>query len=761
MNPTENLTPEQLEAVRHTDGPLLILAGAGSGKTRVLAHRIARLVKEEGVPPGNILAVTFTNKAAREMKERIHRLAGRKDFPYIGTFHSLCARILRSHLPDIGFPGNFAIYDERDSRHLVKEALNMLNLDERRFPPKMVKSLFSLVKIQLGKRPPVWDERLENLYNTYEELLRKNQALDFDDLLKKTVEMLIESPDILKHYRDKFRYILVDEFQDVNYCQYVFLKLISEPKKNICVVGDDDQSIYGFRGADSSIILNYRRDFPGVKIVKLEQNFRSTQPILQVANALVTMNSGRMEKELWCTREGGDPVFLFRASDAKEEAKFVVRTIKTLQSEGYTPDQCAILFRINAQSRVFEESCIQGGINYLNLGGVRFFDRVEIRDILAVMKLLVNPFDKACLRRASDFALPGIGAKRLDIIYRAAEETGGDMLRALVSEKVQNEIGERAAQSCRSFYNVMERLRAEMPRKSPHEFIKIVLDSTGYKKRIEEERTAEAVSRLENIEELISQAREFEETHPGSDLTEYLNEISLYTDIDSYDPGENAVTMMTLHSAKGLEFPVVFLTGMEEGLLPHMRSLDSSRDIEEERRLTYVGITRGKKKLFLSWAERRTIAGSAGSRDPSRFLAEIPRELLKKIDPVIPASKQGIVRVVKSAPSPGEKREWKPGDQVVHSLFGEGVVLSASGNSVRVDFGKKGEKVLRADFIAPKNSGGLAPGKRVEHKQLGKGILQNISGGVAEVIFSGGTMVRVKSSDLSALGDIPAPPLVP
>ncbi|MCD6310571.1 MAG: UvrD-helicase domain-containing protein, partial [Candidatus Eremiobacteraeota bacterium] len=564
---------------------MLVLAGAGSGKTRVLTCRIAKLVKNEGISPGNIVAVTFTNKAAREMKERIRHITGRSDFPYISTFHSLCARILRNHLETLGYPGGFAIYDERDSTALIKDILKEYKLEESRYPPKMLKGMFSLAKIKLEKNPFDGDQTLQKIFSLYENLLKKNRALDFDDLLKKTVEMFYNFPDILKTYRERFHYILVDEFQDVNYSQYILLRLLSRPRNNLFVVGDDDQSIYGFRGADVSFILSFKKDFPDAKVIKMEQNFRSTGPILKVANSLVTRNTGRMRKKLWCTVNEGDPVFLYRAVDAREEARFVISTIKELRTEGFTPDQCAILFRINAQSRAFEEACIQQGLNYHTVGGVRFFDRAEIRDLLAILKLLINPFDRACFRRAAVFALRGIGPKRLEMIYDLSENFGGNLINTLSSEKLLSELGEKTCETCKKFYLIMENLRIDMGRMRPHEFIKHVLEKTGYLEKLEDEKTAEAISRLENLEELISQAREFEEANPGSDLEEYLNEVSLYTDVDTYDFIDSAVTMMTLHSAKGLEFPVIFLTGMEEGLLPHIKSLASPGSIEEERRL--------------------------------------------------------------------------------------------------------------------------------------------------------------------------------
>lgn len=732
----DGLNPTQREAVLYGDGPLLLFAGAGSGKTRVLTHRIAHLILERGVRPRNVLAVTFTNKAAREMRDRLEKLVGTgatKEL-WAGTFHSTCARLLRERGETIGLPRDFVVYDDDDQITLIKECLHQLNLDDRQYAPRAVLSFISRAKEKLID-PEHFKEHFhgffENvvarIYTLYQEKLTLNHALDFDDLIGKAVRMLQQREDVREHYQNKFKYVLVDEYQDVNMAQYKLTQLLSDGTRNICIVGDDDQSVYGWRGADIEIILGFEADYPDAQIIKLEQNYRSTKTILEAAYAVVSRNRGRKDKKLWTDNPDGDAVMVWEAMNEQEEAVYVAQVIREALEEGTRRySDFAILYRTNAQSRVLEEAFINWKIPYQIVGGVRFYERREIKDIMAYLRLIHNPYDSVSLKRIVNVPARGIGATSWARIEEAAQNRGVSLWDA-VADLDGIELKPSIKKAVQGFTALIASLRSRREKLTITKLVEAVIEETGYKKLLEAEKTVEAQSRLENIQELSTVTLQFEMTSEDPTLRGFLEQTALIADIDSLGgQGADAVVMMTLHSAKGLEFPEVFLIGLEESIFPHFRSLQDDKSLEEERRLAYVGITRAQNKLHLTFAARRTIFGNIQINPPSRFVRDIPLEHLAvpaggripgfarsrqrelnsysggvatKPKPVgVGAVSSGSGAGIKSAGAP----PFKPGEKVKHAVFGQGVVVGCTGAGdeaqVTVAFPNVGVKKLVAGY---------------------------------------------------------------
>ena len=642
MSLLDTLNPQQREAVTTTEGPLLVFAGAGSGKTRVLTYRIAHLLDQGLASPNELLVVTFTNKAAAEVRERVASLVGPQRFPYLGTFHGCCLRMLRTEHEAVGLPSAFSIYDTGDSTTVVKEALKELSIPEERLAPKRARSIISnakngLIDADTFARKEANTPELEiaaRVYKIYERVLRENGALDFDDLLVRAVRMLTDHPALLEKYRDRFRYILVDEYQDVNQAQYILLQKLASKHRNICVVGDDDQSIYGFRGADVSLILRFERDFPDAKVVKLEQNYRSTQAVLDVANAVVSNNPNRSPKKMWTTNDKGVPPRLYEASEGRAEARFIVRKIRDLVRNGEaTHGDIAVLYRTNAQSRTVEETLKGAAIPYQVVGGQRFWDRKEIRDLVAYLRVVVNPDDELSLRRIVNVPPRSLGTVTVAKLDAHAERQGLKLYDALREAERAGDIGAKAIAALSELTKLFEDLKARSETMKVTDIIDKIIRTVDYKAFIAPDRTPESTSRLENIDELVNTAaqfeRETEQTGEPATLAAFLNRVSLSSDLDDLDEKGGAVSLLTLHAAKGLEFPVVFLVGMEEGFMPHARVFDFPDEIEEERRLAYVGLTRAEKHLFLCLARQRDVFGQEQPRMKSRFIEEIPPHLIE------------------------------------------------------------------------------------------------------------------------------------
>ena len=631
------LNPPQREAVLHTDGPLLILAGAGSGKTRVLTHRVARLI-EDGVPPWAILAITFTNKAAREMKNRIDNLCGEgADDAWIMTFHACCARMLRKDIEKLGYDRNFSIFDDDDQNKLIKNVLTELKLSEKNFPPREIRAAISDAKNKLmtpeeykravGNQFP--QSKYAEVYIQYERALKKSNALDFDDLLMKTIQLLVNHPPVLEYYQRKFRYIMVDEYQDTNAAQYKMVYLLAGDRRNVCVVGDDDQSIYGWRGADIRNILDFEKDFPGCKVVKLEQNYRSTSTILDAANQVIAHNSGRKEKTLWTDSGEGEKIRLFRAEDERDEAVWVGKTLADLQKKGESMGDAAILYRMNAQSRVVEEVLVRLGIPYRVYGGMKFYERKEVKDLVSYLRMLVNPNDDLALERIINEPKRGIGDSTVDQLKDFAREEEMPLLSAVFAADEAG-LTKRALSSVEKFAGLMEELADAKLRMPPQTLLRYVIEQTGYEEQFKKEDNEENANRLGNIKELENAVAEYVEADPQGGLEGFLENVALVTDLDNLDEKTRALTLMTLHSAKGLEFQHVFLIGMEEGIFPTSRAMMDDVKMEEERRLCYVGITRARKQLYLSCARSRALFAMRNYNESSRFLQEIPQRLVEE-----------------------------------------------------------------------------------------------------------------------------------
>ena len=633
----EGLNNKQKEAVLETEGPCLVIAGAGSGKTKVLTHKIAYLIAEKNIAPWNILAITFTNKAASEMKERIENLVGdvAKDI-WMGTFHSICVRILRKYIDRIGFDSSFLIFDTQDQRTLVKECLKALNIDDKMFTDRSVLSEISNAKNEILEpiqysvkyQADFRKAKIGEIYSLYQKRLKENNALDFDDIINYTIKILTENPDALEYYTEKFKYVLVDEYQDTNKAQFTLVTILASKYGNITVVGDNDQGIYSFRGADISNILNFEKDFPGTKIIKLEQNYRCTGNILKAANYVIKNNETKYEKKLWTENEEGKLPEIYQGDDEYDEARYIVEQINTLKREEYFKySDFSILYRMNSQSRAIEDILLREDIPYKVIGGLKFYERKEIKDTIAYLRLIANQSDNISLKRIINEPKRGIGKTSLDNIEEISQKAGISMYEVI---KHADQYGlNRVFVNSREFVELIEDLRNKKEETQISELIKMVLNKSGYTKALELENTVEAESRLQNLDELLTVAMEFEEEFAENSLNEFLESITLSSDVDNLEESAESVTLMTLHSAKGLEFPVVFLVGMEEGIFPGYKSIGEPKELEEERRLFYVGITRAKQYLYLTCAKHRTIFGSTSYNAISRFVKEIPEELLE------------------------------------------------------------------------------------------------------------------------------------
>lgn len=749
----EGLNDKQYEAVVNTDGPCLVIAGAGSGKTKVLTHKIAYLLEEKDVKPWNILAITFTNKAANEMKERVENLVGEaaKDM-WIGTFHSICVKILRRFIDRIGFDHSFVIFDTSDQRTLIKECLKDLQIDDKMFTDRIVQFEISNAKNDM-KEPEEYEaiskgdyrkEKIASVYRLYQKRLKENNAIDFDDIINYTIKIFKENEDVLEYYTNKFNYILVDEYQDTNKSQFTLIRLLADAHGNITVVGDNDQGIYSFRGADISNILNFEKDFKGTKIIKLEQNYRCTQNILNAANSVIKNNEVKYKKKLWTENEEGSLPTFHVSDDEYDEGRYIVEEINHLRREEYYKySDFAVLYRMNSQSRAIEEILRREDIPYKIVGGLKFYERKEIKDIIAYLRLINNTSDNLALKRIINEPKRGIGKTSLDKIQAISEQTGIPMYE-IIKEADQYGLA-RVHANAQNFITVIEDLISKKDEYTITELIKHTLKETGYTKALEDENSIEAENRIENLEEFLTVAVQFEEEEAENDLSSFLEGITLSSDIDGMDEEEESVTLMTLHSAKGLEFPVVFLVGMEEGIFPGYKSIGEPKELEEERRLCYVGITRAKSNLYLTCSRQRTMFGSTSCNPVSRFVKEIPKAMLegsvelgnetenrfKDSSYEWNYGKAGNSKVVsykietsntrkepsfafksaesflaklnnKAQTSQADVSKYQEGQRIYHKRFGEGNIskIEPEGDDLKLDiqFDKVGHKRLMAKF---------------------------------------------------------------
>jgi len=704
----DDLNPPQRDAVLAGDGPLLVLAGAGSGKTRVIAHRIAHLLGVRGVHPRNVLAVTFTNKAAGEMARRVDALLAPAGIraPLIATFHSACVRILRAHGEAIGLPRHFTIYDEDDRAALVKECMKEGELAERTFTPSAAAHRISYLKNQMvsvqdalrDARGP-WEQKAALVYSRYEKRIREAGVVDFDDLLLLVVKLLRESPETLAWYRGLWKHVLVDEYQDTNRAKYRIIRLLTDEHRNIWVVGDGDQSIYKFRGADVNNILDFEHDYPGTRVVKLEQNYRSTQRVLAVASAVIANNQQRKERTLWTENPQGEPAAVYRGWDEHEEANFVAQTILKTRADGVGWDGIAVFYRTNAQSRVLEDALRRARIPYVIVGGVRFYERKEIKDTLAWLRLSINPADDVAFRRAVQAPPRGVGATTLARLDEVALDHNLPLL--TLAAMPPPDVRGKARSGLEDFAATVGRLASQRGALSPPAFIDLVLQASGCRKALEQDRSPEAEGRLENLEELIAAAEDFAHAEGEATVEAFLDSVALMSDVDELKEAEARVTLMTLHSAKGLEFPVVFLSGLEEGVFPHARSMNDPEEIEEERRLCYVGLTRARERLYLSYAVHRRIHGY-GVGEPSRFLREMPEAHLTLLNASRPEPRFAEARVIPRYEPEEEAWPIKVGTRVRHARFGEGLVVGVERDGgdiiVTVGFASVGRKRLSFEY---------------------------------------------------------------
>ncbi|MFR0921600.1 MAG: DNA helicase PcrA [Clostridia bacterium] len=735
----KGLNDKQYEAVVNTEGPCLVIAGAGSGKTKVLTHKIAYLIGEKQVKPWNILAITFTNKAANEMKERIGNLVGdvAADI-WMGTFHSICVRILRRFIDRIGFDSSFIIFDTSDQRTLVKTCIKSIGLDDKMFTDRSVLSEISNAKNEMLE-PEQYTvrangdfrkEKIALVYEMYQKRLKENNAIDFDDIINYTIKILMENPDVLEYYSDKFHYVLVDEYQDTNKAQFTLVTMLASKNGNITVVGDNDQGIYSFRGADISNILNFERDFPGTKIIKLEQNYRCTGNILKAANAVIKNNEVTYKKELWTENEVGNLPAVYSANNEYDEGTYIAQQIEHLRREEYYKySDFAILYRMNTQSRAIEEILRRESIPYKIIGGLKFYERKEIKDIISYLRLIQNPSDNLSLKRIINEPKRGIGKTSLDKIEELSNNTGIPMYEII---KNAEQYGlNRVFLNSREFVNVIEELRTKKDDMKISDLIKETLKKSGYTKALENENTIEAENRIENLDEFLTVAIEFEDESADNKLSDFLEGITLSSDIDNMEETEENVTLMTLHSAKGLEFPVVFLVGMEEGIFPGYKSIGEPKELEEERRLCYVGITRAKEHLFLTCSKQRTIFGSTSCNQVSRFLREIPSDLLDGYDEALGEKKES------SNTFGDSKYSWTYGSKDNGNIKtykidkNEPKVAAASSNSNNNGFMfRTAESFL--NNLTKKSSGSSVDlsqykaGVRIYHKKFGEGVISNV-----------------------------------
>lgn len=727
----DNMNKEQKEAVQTTEGPLLLMAGAGSGKTRVLTHRIAYLIEEKGVNPWNILAITFTNKAAREMKERVGKLLdhGSEDV-WVSTFHSMCVRILRRDVEKIGYSRNFTIVDSGEQLTLMKQVVKELNIDPKKYDPRSLLGTVSQAKNNLqtpkdyqALQGNFYEQIAGKCYEAYQKGLRKNEAMDFDDLIMVTIELLTKNPDVLEYYQHKFHYIHVDEYQDTNHAQYTLVNLLADYFKNLCVVGDADQSIYGWRGADMKNILDFESDYPETKVILLEQNYRSTKNILNAANQVIENNQERKKKKLWTDNTEGEKIYHYQASDERDETRYIVSEIqKQIKQKMRKFGDFAILYRTNAQSRVLEETFLKANIPYTMVGGHKFYDRKEIRDILAYLTVIANPKDSLSFGRIVNVPKRGIGLSSLEKLQNFAAINDWSLLEAAQNVALAN-ISGKAGRELESFGELMGHFNEMVPYLTVTELTEEILKKSGYEADLKRQNTLEAQSRLENLEEFLSVTQEFdkrfakeEEEAQEDKLVLFLNDLALLSDIDEVEEETSQVTLMTLHAAKGLEFPVVFLMGLEEGVFPLSRALMEEKELEEERRLAYVGITRAEEVLYLTNAQARTLYGRTQYNRPSRFLGEIDQDLLEeageKRPPVFRAQKkftqtkevyhQPKVTRVNSRQENEQKATYAIGDKIQHKKWGIGTVVRVSGTKedaeLDVAFKEQGIKRLLAAF---------------------------------------------------------------
>lgn len=720
------LNKEQQQAVQHTEGPLLILAGAGSGKTKVLTVRIVHLLAQ-GVNPYEILAITFTNKAAKEMKSRVEGLVGDvANRIWLSTFHSFCAKFLRFELDNfLGYNSNFTIYDTSDSQAVIKAALKALNLDDKYYPVGAMIAAISDAKNKLlfasdfrKQARDFYQQKVADVYEYYERELRKNNALDFDDLLLVAVKLLQSNEAVLDKYSKRFRYVMIDEYQDTNHAQYLLAKLLASHWKNIAVVGDADQSIYAWRGADIQNILDFEKDYPNCTSIKLEQNYRSTKIILDAANAVIENNEGRPKKNLWTDKTEGAKIQHFTAQSEHEEAAFIGDTIaKKHDIHGVPYGDMAILYRTNAQSRVLEEALIKRALPYTMVGGTKFYDRKEIKDVLAYLRVLYNPFDDLSLLRIINVPKRSIGATTVAKLQDYARANGTSLFMTLTQLHLVDTIKGKTKEKLEEFGILIFTLVAEMEDRTVLDILESILDRTGYLAQLEESTDPQDQARAENIGELLSVAKDFQDTNPTGTVEDFLEQVALVNDVDSFEQEESKVTLMTLHAAKGLEFPIVFLGGLEEGLFPHIRTLMNPEEIEEERRLAYVGITRAEKELYISNATTRTVFGRTSSYLPSRFIDEIPEELVdglrakrKVPDDIKRHVPQHMSVTSRPVTKPIVRNEviadWKVGDTAIHSKWGNGKVINVTGEGagmkLTIEFPTQGVRVVMAKFAPVK-----------------------------------------------------------
>ena len=740
QNILEGLNNKQYEAVTNTEGPCLVIAGAGSGKTKVLTHKIAYLISEKNIKPWNIIAITFTNKAANEMKERIGNLVGdvAADI-WMGTFHSICVRILRRFIDRIGFDSSFIIFDTSDQRTLVKTCIKTIGLDDKMFTDRSVLSEISNAKNEMLE-PEQYTvrangdfrkEKIALVYEMYQKRLKENNAIDFDDIINYTIKILMDNPDILEYYSDKFHYVLVDEYQDTNKAQFTLVTMLASKNGNITVVGDNDQGIYSFRGADISNILNFERDFPGTKIIKLEQNYRCTGNILKAANAVIKNNEVTYKKELWTENEVGNLPAVYYAKNEYDEGTYIAQQIEHLRREEYYKySDFAILYRMNTQSRAIEEILRRESIPYKIIGGLKFYERKEIKDIISYLRLIQNPSDNLSLKRIINEPKRGIGKTSLDKIEELSVNSGVPMYEII---KNAEQYGlNRVFLNSREFVNAIEELRAKKDDIKISDLIKETLKKSGYTQALENENTIEAENRIENLDEFLTVAIEFEDESADNKLSDFLEGITLSSDIDNMEETEETVTLMTLHSAKGLEFPVVFLVGMEEGIFPGYKSIGEPKELEEERRLCYVGITRAKEHLFLTCSKQRTIFGSTSCNQVSRFLREIPSDLLDGYDDALGEKQESNSNIFGDS-----KYSWTYGSKDNRNIKTYKIdknepkvaASSSSSNSNGFMF-RTAESFL--NNLTKKSSGAnvdlskYKEGVRIYHKKFGEGVISNV-----------------------------------
>lgn len=731
-----NMNTRQKEAVMHTEGPLLLMAGAGSGKTRVLTHRIAYLIEEKNVNPWNILAITFTNKAAREMKERVNQLLGSGgEDVWVSTFHSMCVRILRRDVDQIGYSRNFTIIDTSEQNTLMKRVLKELNIDPKKYDPRSILGAISNAKNELltpadyeNQQGSLFEQIVGRCYALYQKELRNNQCMDFDDLIMNTIRLFKENEDALQFYQRKFHYIHVDEYQDTNHAQYTLVNLLADRFKNLCVVGDADQSIYGWRGANMQNILDFEKDYPDAAVILLEQNYRSTQTILNAANQVIKNNRNRPDKNLWTENRAGEKITYYRGDSERDEARFIVSEMqKQIADKGRKFGDFAVLYRTNAQSRVIEEMLLKANVPYTMVGGRKFYDRKEIRDILAYLSAIANPSDSLSLERIINVPKRGIGATSVEKLREFASLHEWSLLEAAMNVDLAN-ISGKAGKELGSFGMMMDQFAQMIPYLSVTELTKEILDKTGYKQDLINQNNLESQSRLENLEEFLTVTQEFDKRFeaqneddadaPEEKLTVFLNDLALLSDVDSYEEESSQVTLMTLHAAKGLEFPVVFLIGLEENIFPLSRALMEESELEEERRLAYVGITRAEEELFLTNAFSRTLYGRTQYNRPSRFVEEIEQDLLQSLGertqpkgaaasfqpkvfkPTYTQPRQSTVSSRQTTTAAGN--QWQVGEKVNHKKWGVGTIVRTTGADqdleLDVAFPQQGVKRLLAAF---------------------------------------------------------------